>query len=81
MLDQYHFEQYHRVYARPAIVLTVQWLHHFVQAVEIHCLIYFPKQMIFRYQAVYPYDFYYVTIHFSAFQHLTHHHLYFTSPK
>ena len=35
-------------YARPAVIFTVQRLHHFVQTVEIHCLVYFPKQVFLR---------------------------------
>ena len=73
MLDQYHLEQHHRVYAGSAIVLTVQRLHHFVQPAEIHCSVYFPQQMLLRHQTVYANHLDYVTIHFPAFQHLSHH--------
>ena len=55
MLDQYHIQQ----------------LHHFIYPLEIHCLICFSVQMIFRYQAVYSYDLYGITIHFSAVQSLS----------
>ena len=78
MLDQHHLEQYHRVYARPAIVLTIQRLHHFIQPVEIHRSIYFPQQMILWHQAVYPHDLDHVPFHFSSFQHLSHHHFHYT---
>ena len=78
MLDQHHLEQYHRVYARPAIVLTIQRLHHFIQPVEIHRSIYFPQQMILWHQAVYPHDLDHISFHFSSFQHLSHHHFHYT---
>ena len=53
MLDQYHLEQHHWVYARSAIVFAVQWLHHLVQPAKIHCSVYFPQQMLLWHQAVY----------------------------
>ena len=73
VLDQYHLEQHHWVYARSAIVLAVQWLHHLVQPAKIHCLVYFPQQMLLWHQAIYSYYLYYMTVHFPTFQHLFHH--------
>ena len=73
MLDQYHLEQHHWVYARPAIVFAVQGLHHLVQSAKIHCPVYFPQQMLLWHQTVYANHLDYVTIHFPAFQHLSHH--------
>ena len=73
MLDQYHLEQHHWVYARPAIVFAVQGLHHLVQSAKIHCSVYFPQQMLLWHQTVYANHLDYVTIHFPAFQHLSHH--------
>ena len=41
MLDQHHFEQHHRVYTGPSVILTIQWRYHFINAVKIHCRVYF----------------------------------------
>ena len=43
MLDQYHLYQHNRIYARSAIVFTIQILYHFIDLVKIHCCVYFSK--------------------------------------
>ena len=43
MLDQYHLEQHHRVYAGTSVILTIQCFHHFVDSVKIHRRVYFPQ--------------------------------------
>ncbi|MEE0767776.1 MAG: hypothetical protein UIK34_09520, partial [Christensenellales bacterium] len=40
---------------------------------KIHCLVYFPQQMLLWHQAIYSYYLYYMTVHFPTFQHLFHH--------
>ena len=71
MLDQHHFEQYHRVYAGSSVIFTVQRFHHFIEPVKIYRRIYFSQQMVFRHQALCIDNLYDTTIHFSAFQHLS----------
>ncbi|MCF2595558.1 DUF1538 family protein [Pseudoflavonifractor phocaeensis] len=71
MLDQHHLEQHHRVNAGAPIILTIERLHHFIQLCEVHRCIYLSQQMLLRHQLVYDYELYQISIHFSAFQHLS----------
>ena len=48
MLDQNNFEQYHRVYAWPAVVLAVQILYKFVDLLEVDCCVDLSQQVILR---------------------------------
>ncbi len=43
VLDQHHLEQHHRVHTGPSVIFAVQWCHHFIYAVKIHCRVYFPQ--------------------------------------
>ena len=70
MLDQHHLEQHHRIDAGAPIILTIERLHHFIQTCEVHRCIYLSQQMLLRYQLVYDYELYQISIHFPAFQHL-----------
>lgn len=71
MLDQHHLEQHHRIDAGAPIILTIERLHHFIQTCEVHRCIYLSQQMLLRYQLVYDYELYQISIHFPAFQHLS----------
>lgn len=48
MLDQHHLKQYQRVYAGTSTIPAVQRFHHFIQKIEIYCLVYFPQQTLLR---------------------------------
>ena len=78
MLDQHHLEQHHRINAGAPIILTIERLHHFIQTCEVHRCIYLSQQMLLRYQLVYDYELYQISIHFPAFQHLFITRFYFT---
>ena len=71
MLEQHHLEQHHRVDAGASIILTIEWLHHFIQLCEVHRCIYPSQQMLLRHQTFYIYNLYDSAIQFSAFQHLS----------
>lgn len=49
MLDQYHLEQYDRIYTWSAVILTVQIFYKFIYLAEIYRCIYLPKKMILGY--------------------------------
>ena len=72
MLDQYHFEQHHRVYAWPSVVFAVQPFYHFVESVEVYPCIDFSQQMSLCYQTFRIHYFQYPSVQFPSFQHLPH---------
>jgi hypothetical protein len=67
MLNENHFEQHNRIYARATIISTVQRLYHIVDLAEIDSSIYFSQQMICRHQTFGVHNFKHASLHFSTF--------------
>ena len=72
VLDQYHLEQHHWVYAWPAVVLAVQIFHKFVYLFEIDCCVDLSQQVILWDHVLQIYKFKLSTIFCFFYQHLYH---------
>ena len=72
MLDQHDFEQHHRVYAWPTVVLAVQILYKFVDLLEIDCCVDLPQQVILRDYFFQTYKFQLSSIFCVLYQHFYH---------
>ena len=48
-----HFEKNYRITARTSVVGTVELFNHFIDMIEVHCLVDLAKQMLLGYELIY----------------------------
>ena len=72
MLYQCHLEQHYRIYARSAVIGTIQIAHKLIYLVEIHRCFYLSEQMILRYHCFKTYKFKLISFTFILFKHFYH---------
>ena len=63
-----HFEQQHRIAARPSVIRTIQLLNQIIDAAKIHCFVDFSQQMILQDKFIHAEEFHLILISHQAIE-------------